>query len=156
MNRSTFAIVALAIVGMAMFAVTIQAQEAPEDLLGLNPDRLRALLGSKVVSLVTSSYTQDDPAADTDLAVVTVGTGKRGYLLGYRVAGTVQGYGDVYLDDARNYNSAFFGDYSDTGWIFPPNWSSLTATSATSIAVRNPAQLTGTYSATILVGEVDQ
>lgn len=132
----------------------VSAQDVPSDLLALDRARLQTLLASKSVSLVTSSYTVTNPTTGAVIATVTIGTGETGYLLGYRAGGTVQGRLDVYSGSTSKYRSAFFGDYSETGWIWCPEWSLLTAAAASTLSVRAPAAMTGTYSATIVVGKV--
>jgi len=127
----------------------------PSDLIGMNPETLQALLQSKHMTFTTSSYTGTNFAADASVATVTVATGKKGYLIGWKAGGTVAGYWSVYADNTNKHQSEFHGASGGTGWVFPPNWSAISATAGTTLEIRPPAQITGTYSATILVGEVD-
>ena len=124
------------------------------DLLGLLPATVQKQIESGHMTIVTSSYTATDPAANSNVASVTGAAGDTLYLLFSRCGGTVQGYFDVYVDNARSYRSSFFGDYGDSGYVAYPSWKSITASGATSLALRNPVQLTGTYSAEVIVGKV--
>ena len=142
----------LALAGGAL-AQSQQQATLPSDLIGLMPANLQKAIESSSMTFSTSSYTVANPAAGATVAVITPTSSENGYLIGYKCGGTVQGYFDVYLGSTRTYNSQFFGDYGDSGWVFPPNWQSLTVSGASPISLRNPAQLTGTYGATILVGK---
>jgi len=145
----------MVLVLLVLVAFPVAAQSVPEDLLGLRPAVLQTLLPSQNMEVVTTSYTVTDPTTGQSLASYTATTGEALYLLGYRVGGTAQGSADVYLSATRAYRTAFFGDYSDTGWVYCPDWSSLTATAGTSLSVRATAAMSGTYSATLLVGKVE-
>lgn len=122
------------------------------ELIGLMPSDLRDALESGDMSVVTSSFTATNPATGAIVATISPASGETAHILAYRIGGTTQGYGDLYLGSTRLFNSGFFGDYGDTGWIWCPNWKSLS--SATSVSVRIPKAITGDVCATILVGKV--
>lgn len=142
------------ILALTFMTPAVVAQSLPLDLLGLSPKRLQQSIVSQSMTFVTSSYTRTNAAANTDIAVVTGAAGETLYLIAARAGGDTAGIIDVYTNNTRKYNSIVFAANTESGWLYMPNWESLTASGATSIALRNPAQVTGTYSATIVVGKV--
>lgn len=146
-------VLALAL-GSSAFADLRDTRVLPSEWVGLMPANMQQAIASQSMTFSTSSYTITNPAAGHVVAVLTPTTGETAYLLGTKVGGTVQGYFDAYTGSTRLYNSQFFGDYGDSGWVFHPNWETLTAAGGSPLSLRNPDQLTGTYNATILVGTV--